>query len=47
MRRKLCVPPPPANTRLSDGPRTITIVYGQPHVRGRKVEGGLVPRDTV
>jgi hypothetical protein len=29
------------------GPSRITIVYGQPHARGRKVEGGLVPLDTV
>jgi len=29
------------------GPARIAITYGQPHARGRKVEGGLVPRDTV
>lgn len=29
------------------GPSRITIVYGQPHARGRKIEGGLVPLDTV
>lgn len=29
------------------GPSRISIVYGQPHARGRKVEGGLVPVDTV
>jgi Protein of unknown function (DUF2911) len=29
------------------GPSRIAIVYGQPHARGRKVEGGLVPLDTV
>lgn len=29
------------------GPARIAISYGQPHARGRTVEGGLVPRDTV
>lgn len=29
------------------GPARIAIRYGQPHARGRRVEGGLVPRDTV
>lgn len=29
------------------GPSRITITYGQPHARGRKVEGGLIPLDTV
>ncbi len=29
------------------GPSRISIAYGQPHARGRKVEGGLVPLDTV
>jgi hypothetical protein len=29
------------------GPARIAITYGQPHARGRKVEGGLVPVDTV
>jgi len=29
------------------GPSRIAITYGQPHARGRVVEGGLVPRDTV
>ncbi len=29
------------------GPSRIAITYGQPHARGRKVEGGLVPLDTV
>jgi hypothetical protein len=29
------------------GPARIAISYGQPHARGRVVEGGLVPRDTV
>jgi len=29
------------------GPSRIAIRYGQPHARGRTVEGGLVPRDTV
>jgi len=29
------------------GPARITIRYGQPHARGRKVEGGLIPLDTV
>jgi hypothetical protein len=29
------------------GPARIAITYGQPHARGRKVEGGLVPLDTV
>jgi len=29
------------------GPSRIVITYGQPHARGRKVEGGLIPTDTV
>ena len=29
------------------GPSRISITYGQPHARGRKVEGGLIPLDTV
>ncbi len=29
------------------GPARIAIAYGQPHARGRKIEGGLVPLDTV
>lgn len=29
------------------GPARIAIRYGQPHARGRRVEGGLIPRDTV
>ena len=29
------------------GPSRIAITYGQPHARGRTVEGGLIPRDTV
>lgn len=29
------------------GPSRIAIAYGQPHARGRRVEGGLIPRDTV
>lgn len=29
------------------GPSRIAITYGQPHARGRKIEGGLVPLDTV
>lgn len=29
------------------GPSRIAIAYGQPHARGRKVEGGLIPVDTV
>src|SRR6267142_2114766 len=29
------------------GPSRIVIAYGQPHARGRKVEGGLIPLDTV
>jgi hypothetical protein len=29
------------------GPSRIAISYGQPHARGRNVEGGLVPLDTV
>ena len=29
------------------GPARIAIRYGQPHARGRTVEGGLVPRDSV
>ena len=29
------------------GPSRIAITYGQPHARGRPVEGGLIPPDTV
>jgi hypothetical protein len=29
------------------GPARIAIAYGQPHARGRKVEGGLIPLDTL
>lgn len=29
------------------GPARIAITYGQPHARGRKVEGGLIPTDSV
>jgi hypothetical protein len=29
------------------GPTRIAISYGQPHARGRKIEGGLIPLDTV
>lgn len=29
------------------GPSRIAIRYGQPHARGRRIEGGLIPRDTV
>ena len=29
------------------GPSRIAISYGQPHARGRRVEGGLIPMDTV
>jgi len=29
------------------GPSRFAISYGQPHARGRKVEGGLIPVDTV
>src|SRR5207249_10286174 len=29
------------------GPSRIAISYGQPHARGRKIEGGLIPIDTV
>jgi hypothetical protein len=29
------------------GPSRIAIAYGQPHARGRRVEGGLIPTDTV
>ena len=29
------------------GPSRISIRYGQPHARGRRIEGGLVPKDTV
>lgn len=29
------------------GPARIAIAYGQPHARGRRIEGGLVPLDTV
>src|SRR5512139_3824008 len=31
----------------SSGPTRIAITYGQPHARGRRVEGGLIPVDTV
>ena len=29
------------------GPARIAIAYGQPHARGRRVEGGLIPKDKV
>ncbi len=29
------------------GPSRIAITYGQPHARGRRIDGGLIPRDTV
>ena len=29
------------------GPARITIRYGQPHARGRKIVGGLIPNDSV
>src|SRR6266516_1635781 len=29
------------------GPSRIAIAYGQPHARGRNVEGGLIPLDSV
>jgi len=29
------------------GPSRIAITYGQPHARGRRVEGGLIPLDSV
>ena len=29
------------------GPARIAITYGQPHARGRPVEGGLIPKDKV
>jgi hypothetical protein len=29
------------------GPSRLAISYGQPHARGRRIDGGLIPRDTV
>jgi hypothetical protein len=29
------------------GPSRIAISYGQPHARGRRIEGGLIPQDSV
>jgi hypothetical protein len=29
------------------GPSRLAITYGQPHARGRRIDGGLIPRDTV
>jgi hypothetical protein len=29
------------------GPARIAIAYGQPHARGRRIEGGLIPDDSV
>jgi DUF2911 family protein len=29
------------------GPSRIAITYGQPHARGRRIEGGLIPLDSV
>jgi hypothetical protein len=29
------------------GPARLAIAYGQPHARGRKIEGGLIPLDTI
>lgn len=36
----------PQDAALS-GPARIAITYGQPHARGRPVEGGLIPKDKV
>lgn len=36
----------PQDAGLS-GPARIAITYGQPHARGRPVEGGLIPKDKV
>jgi len=29
------------------GPARIAVAYGQPHARGRRIEGGLIPLDTL
>jgi hypothetical protein len=38
---------PPAETSIKLGGHVITIEYNAPSARGRKVEGGLIPSDSV
>jgi hypothetical protein len=38
---------PPAETSMKLGGHVITIEYNAPSARGRKVEGGLIPSDSV
>jgi len=40
-------PSPPAEASVSFGSKTVTIDYGAPSMRGRKIFGGLVPYDKV
>jgi len=44
--RKPLSPPATASVTFADG-KTVTINYGQPSMRGRKIFGGLVPYDRV
>lgn len=39
------LPSPPAQASVSFGSKTVTIDYGAPSMRGRKIFGGLVPYD--
>jgi hypothetical protein len=38
-------PSPPAQAKVEFGSKTVTIDYGAPSMRGRKIFGGLVPYD--
>jgi hypothetical protein len=39
------IPSPPAQAKVNFGSKTVTIDYGAPSMRGRKIFGGLVPYD--
>ena len=39
------MPSPPAQATVSFGSKTVTVNYGAPSMRGRKIFGGLVPYD--
>lgn len=41
------MPSPPATASVSVGGGTIEVCYNTPHMRGRKIMGGLVPYDKV